>query len=397
MGKKKKTKRKIKKQAKKICDRCGRENTRNASECVECGSKRFAPSWILAKRPVNRQVGVEVTKSNPNYGEVKKRITLSKWWPGGNTSFHIPSMTQWKCIETIVNNDLGPFLGWKTKKEILTTIKEKKKNDKAVNKDVKKLVGDYPEFLKQVVSAIDAAALGKQDMESLVGVLGQLADAVTDANAGFRKAFLSVVAKLPQQGQRALEDLELLLEGWSLQQITSIAQQVQSRIGTIELFKKQIKDKRTYEIRGNNSIHRILEQAMWLINEHYWLLQSDSTLRTFIGEEMSKKDRKKYGEKRPDFVCGTVGEKLIIVELKRPSHELKTDDLNQLETYLTIAEQYKRFRSFEAYLIGNKKNQDLIRRLKHRSNNFKVLTYTDLIGDTEHRYRDFLETIRSDK
>ncbi len=389
--------RKRKKLTKKICNRCGSENDLNATKCIGCGSKRFAPNWVLAKREVNRQVGVEITTTNPDFGNVEKRITLSKWWPGGNSVFHIPNTTQWQRIESIINNDLGPYIGWKTKKEILSNIKEKKKTDKAINKDVKQLVRDYPEFLKQVVSAIDSAKLGKQDMESLVGVLGQLSDAVTDANTGFRKAFLSVVSKLPQQGQRALEDLELLLEGWSLQQITSVAQQVQSRIETIELFKKQIKDKRTYEIRGDKSIHRILERAMWLIDERYWLLQSNSTLRTFIGDEMSKKDKKKYGKKRPDFACGNVGEKLILVELKRPSHELKIDDLNQLETYLIIAEQYMDFKTYEAYLVGNKKGADLQRRLKHRSNRFKVWTYTDLIQDTEHRYREFLKTIKPDE
>lgn len=379
---------------KKICNRCGAENALNAKECVGCCSKRFAPKWVVAKRKVNRQVGVEVTTTNPSFGKVKKRITLSKWWAGGKSNFHIPNIAQWQNIESIINNDLGPYIGWKTKKELISLIKEKKKADKAINKDVKILVREYPEFLKQVVSGIDAAKLGTEDMEALVDVLGQLADAVTDTTTGFKKSFLSVVGKLPQQGQRALEDLELLLEGWSLQQITSVAQQVQSRIQTIELFKKQIKDKRTYEIRGDKSIHRILEKAMWLIDERYWLLQSNSTLRTFIGEEMSKKDKKKYGKKRPDFVCGTVGEKLIIVELKRPSHELKIDDLNQLETYLTIAEDYMGFKGFETYLVGNKKGVDLQRRLKHRSNRFKVWTYTDLIKDTEHRYREFLKTIK---
>ena len=394
MGKKKKVSRqKRDKQTNKICNRCGSENAVNAEKCAGCGSKRFAPTWVVAKREVNRQVGVEITTTNPSFGKVEKRITLSKWWPGNSSTFHIPNISQWQRIESIINNDLGPYIGWKTKRELLSNIKEKQKTDKAIHKDVKEIVRDYPEFLKQVVAAVDTAKLGKQDMDGLMKVLGQLADAVTDANAGFRKAFLSVVAKLPKQGQRALEDLELLLEGWSLQQITAIAQQVRSRIGTIELFKKQIKDKRTYEIRGDNSIHRILERAMWLIDERYWLLQSNATLRTFIGEEMSKKDKKKYGKKRPDFACGTVGERLIIVELKRPSHELEIDDLNQLETYLTIAEQYKKFRSFEAYLIGNKKSDDLLRRLKHRSNNFKVLTYIDLISDTEHRYREFLKTI----
>ena len=135
---------------------------------------------------------------------------------------------------------------------------------------------------------------------------------------------------------------------------------------------------------------------MWLIDERYWLLQSNSTLRTFIGEEMSERDKKMYGKKRPDFVCGTVGDKLIIVELKRPAHELDVDDLNQAETYLTIAESYAKYRSFESYLVGNKKSDDLMRRMKHRSSSFKVLTYTDLVRDTENRYREFLGSIERD-
>jgi len=394
-AKKRKAAKKTSRRKVKVCNRCGHENPLNASSCQECNSDRFAPRWVLAKRPVNRQVGVEITTTNPEYGDVQKRITLTKWWPGGNTSFHIPSVSQWNQIERIINEDLGPFLGWKTKHELLQRVQQKQKEGRQAKRDLRQLVADYPDFLKQVVASIDAAKLGKQDMDGLVTVMGQLADAVSSANAGFRQAFLSVVRKLPKQGQRALEDLELLLEGWSLQQVTSVAQQVRSRIETIELFKKQIRDTRTYEIRGDKSIHRILERAMWLIDERYWLLQSNATLRTFIGDEMSKKDKKKYGKKRPDFVCGTVGEKLIIVELKRPAHELNADDLNQLETYLTIAESYSQYRGFEAYLIGNKKSDDLMRRLKHRSNSFKVRTYTDLLSDTERRYREFLKTMQS--
>lgn len=125
--------------------------------------------------------------------------------------------------------------------------------------------------------------------------------------------------KLPKQKQRALEDLDLLLQGWSLHVITNVAQQVRSRIETIELFEKQVNDDRTYEITGDNSIHRILERAMWLVDERYWLLHSNRTLLTQIGKEMQKRDKKRYGKKRPDFVCGSYGQKLIILELKRPS------------------------------------------------------------------------------
>lgn len=377
----------------KICNRCGHENAQALDACVKCKSKRFAPSWVLAKRPVNRQFGIEITKTNPTYGDVEKRLTLSKWWPGGRATLHIPSIGQWSIVERIINDELGPILGWKTKKQLLESIKSKKISEVTTAGEVKKIVSEYPEFLKEIVTAIDPGKLGKEDMDKVTVLLGQLAGAVVSANSGFRQAFLGVVKKLPQQKQRALEELELLLDSWSLQQITFVAQQVKGRLETIELFKKQILDERTYEINGDKSIHRILEKAMWLIDERYWLLQSNATLRTLIGNDLSKQDKKQFGKKRPDFVCGTVGEKLIIIELKRPSHTLKTDDLNQLETYLSIAEQHLSYRSCEAYLIGNKKDSDLLRRLKHRSNNFKILTYADLVGTAETRYREYLKNI----
>ena len=49
----------------------------------------------MAKRPVNRQVSVEITAPNPKYGNSDARLTLSKWWPGGNATFHIPNVGPW--------------------------------------------------------------------------------------------------------------------------------------------------------------------------------------------------------------------------------------------------------------------------------------------------------------
>lgn len=134
---------------------------------------------------------------------------------------------------------------------------------------------------------------------------------------------------------------------------------MRSRIETIELFEKQVNDDRTYEIIGDNSIHRILEWAMWLVDERYWLLHSNRTLLNSIAKEMQKRDKKRYGKKRPDFVCGSYGQKLIILELKRPSHTLEVEDLNQLEQYMIVAENYTTFRSYEAYLVSRRIDEDL--------------------------------------
>ena len=374
----------------KVCDKCGTDNPVNAKQCRKCKSGRFAPSWVIAKRPINKQVSVEITESNPKYGERRKRITLTKWWPGGSANFNIPNVTQWERIEALIDYDLAPYIGWKKKSEILEKIKEAKTIDKS---DYEEIIKDHPDILKKLVGALDPKRIAKQELNTILNTFGEISNALTNANAGFREAFLNIVKHLPKQKQRALEDLELLLQGWSLHTITNVAQQVRARIETIALFEKQIQDPRTFEIQGDNSIHRILERAMWIVDERYWLLHSNQTLRKFIGDNLSAKDKKKYGKKRPDFVCGAIGDKLIILELKRPAYTLTVDDLNQLERYMVLAEEYKKFSSYEAYLVGSKTDDGLRRTLKHRSSNFKILHYADVIDRIKRRYAEFLQTI----
>jgi hypothetical protein len=379
-----------------ICDKCGYPNEPGVQECVQCQSKRFAPNWVVAKRPINRQVSVDITMSNPQYGTSQKRITLSKWWPGGGASFNIPNATQWDAIQKIINEDLCTNMGWKSKKEQAAQIKERIKVDQEIDGTVKELVDQHPDLILKLVYSLDTEKLAQKDIDTIVEILSRLAEVISNGTAGFREACIAILQRLPKQGQKALERLEDLLQSWSLQQIVSVAQTVRARLESLELFKSQIMNERTFEIRGDNSIHRILEKAMWMIDERYWLLQSNSTLRKLIGEKMSKKDQKRYGKKRPDFVCGSVGSKLIIVELKKPSKTLTIEDLNQLETYLTISEEYSTdYGSYEAYLIGNSKDSDLMRRMKHRSTNFKVWTYADLVDRTEQRYQEYLKAEKS--
>jgi len=384
----------------KICDRCGQENEPNAEECRDCKNKRFAPEWILAKRPITSRTSVEVTLSNPDLGDVTKRITRSKWWPasqgrpGGSSSFHITKPEHWIAIIGLIN-DLYPIVGWKGEDEQLAVIKQNIVEKGDVDESILELSKQHPDLLRKIIKALSSDQLAKQDIENIVITLGESAEAITEGSASFREAFLSVLKKLPKEGKKALEELESLLHSWSLQQITTVAQAIRSRLVTIDLFKNQIQNEQTFEITGNDSIHRILERAMWMIDERYWLLQSNASLREFIGKEMSKKDKKKYGKKRPDFVCGSVDNSLIIVELKRPSKTLKVDDLNQLEDYLAIIDTYAtKYSDIRAYLVGTKLNDELRRHLRFRRN-MRVMTYTDLIDDTEKRYQEYLKSVNT--
>lgn len=376
-----------KKEEYKICRKCCRECLKGAEVC-DCGSEKFEPDFVKKKSLINRQFSVQVTdiaeefiaKDGPS-----QRLTLSKWWPGHSSTLHINKPEEWEKIKNIVDKDLGPFLGWKTKQEIL------KKTDLQT---AKRISQDYPEFVNEIIKGIDFKKINEEDLPQVTNAIKALVNALQNADESFVIATKKLIEQLPKQGKKAIEDLSDLLKQWSLRQVTAISSEVKHRIETIEIFNKAILDDKTYEIRGDGSVHRILEKAMWIIDERYWLLHSNETLRTIIGDEIVKKN-KKLVNKRPDFVCGTVANKMILVELKRPSHELTATDLEQLETYMLIIEQNSAEKyNFEGYLVGRKISNDLEKRMKFRGSQFKIKTYSDLIDDVKKRYTDYYKNLK---
>jgi ribosomal protein L40E len=367
----------------RICKKCGAANAPDAKTCATCGSARLAPTWVLARREVTKLFEVQITKSDERFGEPRARITLAKWWPGStgrSPSLHISSPEQWTRVREIVERDLGPTLGWRT------------------------LAGQ---------SALPTAPLGKRELEELVRqnpelareVLGDSADGTTEnetwsprigrdkATPGrpFPLGYRALLERLPAEGGEALTRLERLLESWSLHQITQLVSQIRQRLETIDLFEKLVLDDRTYELKGDRSVHRVLESAMWLVDERYWLMTSNRALRTLIGRAIQKERRAEL-RMRPDFACAQLGLQGVIIELKRPKHRLTLADLNQTERYLVLAEAHTSGISWTAALIGQRMNDDVRRTARYRSA-VTIRTFTDVLTDARHRYMEYLKIV----
>ncbi|MFW6121654.1 MAG: hypothetical protein ACOC80_12275, partial [Petrotogales bacterium] len=158
----------------------------------------------------------------------------------------------------------------------------------------------------------------------------------------------------------------------------------------IKLFEKMILDDKTYEIKGKNSIHRFLERNIWILDEGYSVYRSNQELRTYIGKEFSKED-KKYEKKKPDFACTTYKNDLVIAEIKRPKHKLAMGDLNQIELYRSKAKKYssQKFNVSDAYLIVKSIPDDLRDIADERKRiNIYVKTYQEVIKEVEERYQE---------
>src|SRR3990172_5003790 len=328
-------------EATKICDKCGHPNPATASKCSACNSSRFAPSWVSHLRRVNRNFAVQITTPSEEYEtDITQPLPLHKWWPGGAATFNINTSAQWSEVKRIVDEQLSPYLGWQTKQELASRISLKIREGDKASEEFKTLASQDPHLLTDLLKSIDLDKVITDDYEQIVEAVTDIASIYLQADESLRQAILRLVKKLPSEGKQAIFALADLMESLTLAQITAVTSEVRRRLGLLATFKDRALDDRTYEIQGDNSIHRLLESAMWIIDDRYWLMHSNATLRTVIGRELAKKD-KKFEKKRPDFVCGAVDNKLVIVELKRPSHQLAVDDLNQLERYVVIAEEYE--------------------------------------------------------
>lgn len=332
---------------------------------------------------ISRSTSVDVTETDPQWGPVRPRISIRIWWRGKGGQINVENQGRWLDIVDAVNT-FGPLIGWKKLKTATVAVLKHGGTG-----------GKTTQLTDAIARQVNLSGIAPDDYHRFLEVVRSASGVFAKADDGFAAAFAKVVARLPNQPTQALEELSGLLESWSLLQITGVSREVKSRLATLGLFKSQIEADSTYEIQGDKSIHRVLENAMWLLDERYWLLQSNSSLRKFIGTDVVAKGDGE-GKLRPDFVCGSVGDTLIIVEIKRPANVLEPKDLNQLESYFAAAEKFStKYKGHDGYLVGRSLSDDLRRRLKFRRG-FHVLTYSELIEDTERRYKDYLKFLKNE-
>src|SRR6185295_3892522 len=148
--------RKTKKQKKKktsaadyrVCEKCGHHCSANTQEC-SCGSQRFAPSFVKELRRVNRALSVQIKDAHPAAENKDSVISLYKWWPGGNANFNILTPGQWEAIRSIIDNELGPILGW-----IPSSTASKKMKQTIGTEDLAELSKQHPEKFAKLISAL---------------------------------------------------------------------------------------------------------------------------------------------------------------------------------------------------------------------------------------------------
>ena len=198
----------------------------------------------------------------------------------------------------------------------------------------------HPKIAKDLFSAIDINGFPEDDSHFYLQYLKLFSEKIAPAEDRVKTSLLKVFSKLSSQSSKGLDELSELMNDWSLVQITNLMYVLKTRLGIIELLESAIHNEKTYELKGDNSIHAIMEQSMWLIDEKYWIARSNKSMKDFIIDKCTKAIKKK-SRLRPDFACTTFDNKLLLVEIKKPSISLSKKELDQIEQYVIIADEFK--------------------------------------------------------
>jgi hypothetical protein len=237
-----------------------------------------------------------------------------------------------------------------------------------------------------------AALVERQGPDFVFALLSSIDSSVAGGSGRIKESLKDVIAKLAKEPAKAMNELSDLMDEWNLLQVTSLLSIVKSRLETIAGFEQLIHDEKTFELKEKNSVHRTLERSMWLLNDEYWIAQSNRSLRTYIGDELVRED-KAYAKKRPDFACVNSSKKVIIVEIKRPSLELGKEEIDQAELYLRIVKKYKDVGSRPTIFLIGKKKSDEATEIADMRGYPKLFTYQEMLDNARERYQEYLRVV----
>lgn len=257
-----------------------------------------------------------------------------------------------------------------------------------------KLTPPYRKESKRIIETVIQKMVGTETEEFIDPMINLLLLAFEN-----RDVFL-IIKALNESDVKDLKKFSIVLQDWSIVELTHMVQVVEARLELIDKLEEYIKNPATLEFP---TMQKFLEEYPWLLNPMYDVLAANrglsETLNKMALEYLKKKCGGKLTEeelrKKPDFICmGALG-KYIIIEIKRPMEKVGVEEIRQLEDYWLYVCKELDMTSPEVtgLFIAHDFNEDAKRIVTdHRA--LSALKYNDLWRQAHNLHKDFLDVLR---
>jgi len=296
---------------------------------------------------------------------------------------------------------LAGQLNWKDLPSVLEEFKKQiKPETDGISPETLKLVTQYPQAANEILKGFDAIFHGHIEIEEFPTFRRVYKTANTlllNQTKHMTEAKIELFERLEKETTpEGIKKLTNLLEEYDLPQLTSVASILTDRLQRLQLLEKTIQNENAYEIKSKDSVHNQLASAFWIFNDSYWLVRSNQSLSGFLEKKYQNKSIE--GQLRPDFICANDQKNLLIVELKRPSHSVTKDDINQVEDYLISVDEFYPSTPFskKGYIVAKSITPHMQKRVED-TKSVEFMSYTQLISECRERYKEYLDIIEKEQ
>jgi hypothetical protein len=145
-----------------------------------------------------------------------------------------------------------------------------------------------------------------------------------------RDEYFVICEKIAAAACSDIAKISECLAEFGLVDMAVMAKQAKNRLQVLNDFEIIVSDKSSLEA----DIHHAIEHNLWILGPQYSVISSNKTLKSVIGDYLSKGGTKSRAKKRPDLFLGqSVNRKKLLIEFKRPSAIIGRDAEAQVKKY----------------------------------------------------------------
>jgi DNA-binding ferritin-like protein (Dps family) len=120
------------------------------------------------------------------------------------------------------------------------------------------------------------------------------------------------------------------LEQFGLLELSSMGVQAAHRRQFLDYLDQLVQKEEALE----KDAHKAFEKNLWVLGRKYSMMSSNATLKNVIETYCNSTFKGTRAAKRPDLLLSQdYGESYLLIEFKRPSHNITRDDISQAEKY----------------------------------------------------------------
>ncbi|MDH4162346.1 MAG: ATP-binding protein [Nitrospirota bacterium] len=189
-----------------------------------------------------------------------------------------------------------------------------------------------------------------------------------------RDEYRAVLENIDEASHTDVAHLAAALEEFGLLETAIMSRQLSQRLNFLDYVDALIADPATLE----NQVHKAVENSLWMIGTEYSLMSSNKTLRRVVDEYLGQKYKGSDPSDRPDLLLvNNVLSRHLLIEFKRPSHEIGLNDYQQATKYRHEISAHISSQ-IDVLIIGGTKGATVSAQYKEPG--VEIVTYNDILS-----------------